>query len=43
MNYQWTPVENVMLGVEYGYFRQELYNGDSEDAQRLMFASRYSF
>lgn len=43
VNYQWNPIEHVMLGVEYGYFKTELYDGDSEDAQRIMFASRYSF
>lgn len=43
VNYQWNPIENVMLGVEYGYFKSELYDGESEDAQRVMFASRYSF
>ncbi len=43
VNYQWSPIEHVMLGVEYGYFKSELYSGDSEDAQRVMFASRYSF
>ncbi|MFL1405714.1 hypothetical protein ACJO2E_10290 [Marinobacter sp. M1N3S26] len=43
VNYQWNPIEHVMLGVEYGYFKSELYSGDSEDAQRVMFASRYSF
>ena len=43
VNYQWDPIENVMVGVEYGYFKSELYGGDSEDAQRVMFATRYSF
>ncbi|GGY80467.1 hypothetical protein [Marinobacter zhanjiangensis] len=43
VNYQWYPIENVMLGVEYGYFKSELYDGDSENAQRVMFASQYSF
>ncbi|MFC4258469.1 hypothetical protein ACFOZ5_05385 [Marinobacter lacisalsi] len=43
VNYQWHPIENVMLGVEYGYFQSELEGGGSEDAQRIMFASQYSF
>ncbi|WP_372987456.1 DcaP family trimeric outer membrane transporter [Marinobacter sp.] len=43
VNYMWTPVQNVMMGVEYGYFDQETVAGDSADANRLMFAAQYSF
>ncbi len=43
VNYMWTPVKNVMMGVEYGYFDQESVAGDSVDANRLMFAAQYSF
>lgn len=43
LNYMWTPVQNVMMGVEYGYFDQETVAGDSSDANRLMFAAQYSF
>ncbi|SHK23491.1 hypothetical protein SAMN05216369_1123 [Marinobacter antarcticus] len=43
VNYMWTPVKNVMMGVEYGYFDQETVAGDSADANRLMFAAQYSF
>ncbi|SNC64789.1 hypothetical protein SAMN04487881_1142 [Marinobacter sp. es.048] len=43
VNYMWTPVKNVMLGVEYGYFDQETVAGDSADANRLLFAAQYSF
>ncbi|WP_017431069.1 hypothetical protein [Vreelandella jeotgali] len=43
LNYQMTPVDNVMVGVEYGYFKQETKGGDSTDANRLIFATRYSF
>lgn len=43
VNYMWTPVQNVMMGVEYGYFDQETVAGDSSDANRLMFAAQYSF
>lgn len=43
LNYQMTPVDNVMVGVEYGYFKQETKGGDSNDANRLIFATRYSF
>lgn len=43
VNYQWTPVENVMMGVEYGYYKQETQGGQSDDANRLMFATQYNF
>lgn len=43
VNYLWTPVENVMMGVEYGYFDQETVAGDSADANRVMFAAQYNF
>ncbi|NWO04806.1 DcaP family trimeric outer membrane transporter [Marinobacter piscensis] len=43
LNYMWTPVQNVMMGVEYGYFDQETVAGDSSDANRLLFAAQYSF
>jgi hypothetical protein len=42
-NYMWTPVQNVMLGAEYGYFDQETQGGTSSDANRLLFAAQYSF
>ncbi|MBD3639739.1 MAG: hypothetical protein HUJ18_01970 [Marinobacter sp.] len=43
INYQWTPIENVMMGVEYGYYETETQGGDSDDANRLMFAAQYNF
>ncbi|WP_257900221.1 porin [Marinobacter sp. F4206] len=43
LNYMWTPVQNVMMGVEYGYFDQETVAGDSTDANRVLFAAQYSF
>lgn len=43
LNYMWTPVQNVMMGVEYGYLDQETVAGDSTDANRVMFAAQYSF
>jgi len=42
-NYMWTPVKNVMMGVEYGYWKTETKGGDREDANRLMFATQYNF
>jgi len=43
VNYMWTPVKNVMMGVEYAYLDQETVAGVSSDANRLMFAAQYSF
>lgn len=43
LNYMWTPIQNVMMGVEYGYFDQETVDGDSTDANRLLFAAQYNF
>ena len=43
LNYMWSPVKNVMFGVEYGYLDQETVAGDSTDANRLLFAAQYSF
>lgn len=43
LNYMWTPVQNVMMGVEYGYLEQETVAGESTDANRVMFAAQYNF
>lgn len=43
VNYTWTPVKNVMMGIEYGFFDQESQGGDSSDANRLLFAAQYNF
>lgn len=42
-NYKWTPVKNVMMGVEYQYLMTEEVDGDDGDASRLMFAAQYNF
>ncbi|ONF43208.1 hypothetical protein BTO32_11000 [Marinobacter lutaoensis] len=42
-NYQWTPVKNVMMGVELQYGQRETQNGDDGDASRLLFAAQYNF
>ncbi|MFL1467819.1 DcaP family trimeric outer membrane transporter [Marinobacter sp. HN1S83] len=42
-NYQWTPVQNVMMGVEYQFLQRENVNGDDGDANRLLFAAQYNF
>ena len=43
LNYQWSPVKAVTLGVQYTYLRAELENGDDGDANRLLFGASYSF
>lgn len=43
VNYQWSPLENISLGLQYGYFQVEKVNGDDGDANRLMFAAQYNF
>jgi len=43
VNYQWTPVTNVMYGLEYQHFQVEEVDGDDGDANRLLFAAQYSF
>lgn len=42
-NYQWSPVNNVTMGVEYAYFKSENQNGDDGDASRILFAGQYNF
>lgn len=43
VNYKWTPVKNVMMGVEAQYGQRETQNGDDGDASRLLFAAQYNF
>ncbi len=43
VNYQWNPVENVMMGVELARFEADIYGGGSADASRIMYSTRYSF
>ncbi|WP_040474446.1 DcaP family trimeric outer membrane transporter [Marinobacter algicola] len=42
-NYQWTPVKNVMMGVEYAFLKRENVSGDDGDASRILFAAQYNF
>jgi hypothetical protein len=42
-NYKWTPVKNVMMGVEYKYGTREAQSGDDGDASSLAFAAQYNF
>ncbi|WP_420389536.1 DcaP family trimeric outer membrane transporter [Marinobacter sp.] len=43
INYQWSPVKAVTMGVEYGYYMVDEVDGDDGDASRLMFAAQYNF
>ena len=43
INYQWSPVANVMMGVEYAYYQRENVDSEESDANRLMFAAQYNF
>ncbi|MBZ2168981.1 DcaP family trimeric outer membrane transporter [Marinobacter sp. F4216] len=42
-NYQWTPVNNVMMGVEYQLLSRENVDGSDGDASRVLFAAQYNF
>ncbi|KPQ28606.1 MAG: hypothetical protein HLUCCX14_09830 [Marinobacter excellens HL-55] len=43
LNYQWSPVEKVNMGVEYAYLETETQGGADGDANRLLFLAQYSF
>lgn len=42
-NYQWMPVKNVMMGVEYARLERENVDGSDGDANRILFAAQYNF
>ncbi|GAA0688317.1 DcaP family trimeric outer membrane transporter [Marinobacterium maritimum] len=43
INYQWTPVKDVMFGVEVSNWYKEKVDGTDTSANRLMFAAQYNF
>lgn len=43
VNYMWTPVQNVMMGVELSHWATEANSGDSEEANRIMYSAQYNF
>jgi hypothetical protein len=43
VNYQWKPVANVNMGVEYSYVETETQGGEDGDANRVLFLAQYSF
>lgn len=42
-NYKWTPVKNVMMGVEYQFLSRENVSGLDGEANRILFAAQYNF
>jgi len=42
-NYQWMPVKNVMMGVEYARLQRDNVDGSDGDANRILFAAQYNF
>jgi len=42
-NYKWTPLKNVMMGIEYQFLKRENVDGTDGDASRLLFAAQYNF
>ena len=42
-NYQWTPVKNVMMGVEYQFLQRDNVDGSDGDGSRILFAGQYNF
>jgi hypothetical protein len=42
-NYQWSPVNNVNMGVEYQFLSRENVDGTDGDASRILFAAQYNF
>ena len=42
-NYKFTPVKNVMMGVEFQHLKTEDVSGKDGDANRLLFAAQYNF
>lgn len=42
-NYKWTPLKNVMMGVEYQFLKRENVDGTDGDANRILFAAQYNF
>lgn len=43
LNYIWSPIKNVVYGVEVGYHSKETVNGREGDAVRLQGMVRYNF
>ncbi|PVY75917.1 hypothetical protein C8D92_106178 [Tamilnaduibacter salinus] len=43
VNYQWSPVQNVNMGVELQHFMVDELSGADGDASRVLFAGQYNF
>ena len=43
VNYMWSPVKNVTMGVEFANLETETEGGDDGDANRVMYLAQYNF
>ena len=43
INYQWSPVKSVNMGVQYAFHQVENNSGDTGSASRIHFAAQYNF
>jgi hypothetical protein len=43
INYQWVPIKDVKMGVEFANLKTETQGGNDGDANRVMFLAQYSF
>jgi hypothetical protein len=43
LNYMWSPVKNVSMGVEFANLETETQGGSDGDANRLMYLAQYNF
>ena len=43
INYQWVPIKDVKMGVEFASLKTETQGGNDGDANRVMFLAQYNF
>lgn len=43
VNYMWSPVDSVSMGVQFENLETETQGGDDGDANRIMYLAQYSF
>jgi hypothetical protein len=43
INYQWVPIKDVKMGVEFANLKTETQGGNDGDANRVMFLAQYNF
>ncbi|MDD2864989.1 MAG: DcaP family trimeric outer membrane transporter [Methylococcales bacterium] len=42
-NLLWSPITQIILGMEYVYATREVFDGRDGDLQRVQFSARYNF